>query len=179
MNGVLEYDGEWMEGCPIQESELGLKSTLLMGGNELLVSMAVEEIVIANNSYNEETITTLHFTSLFIRLKRIEIGSGCFNNVFDVGLYGLKSLESVKIDRDCFRLDDEDEDEDEDEDTYKLHEDASFRIVNCPNLRHLEIEWNSFYTYNQLELSNVNSLQTIKFGSICFGSAEKCVLKGK
>ena len=51
------------------------------------------------------------------------------------------------------------------------------RITNCPNLRQLEIGDGSFFYFKSFELSNVNSLQSIKFGGYCFYNAD-FLLKG-
>ena len=79
---------------------------------------------------------------------------------------GLESLESVKIGEECFRID------------WRERDDGVCRITNCPNLRQLEIgDW-SFFDFKSFELSNVNSLQSIKFGGSCFFYAD-CSLKGE
>ena len=69
---------------------------------------------------------------------------------------GLASLESVKIGERCFRID------------YLERNDGICQIRNCPNLRQLEIGYNSFRDFKSFELSNVNSLQSINFGIDCF-----------
>ena len=66
----------------------------------------------------------------------------------------------------CFRID------------YGERDDGVCRITNCPNLRQLEIGSRSFYDFKSFELSNVNSLQSIKFGIRCFEYAEDLSLKG-
>ena len=76
-------------------------------------------------------------------------------------------LESVKIGEKCFRISDEECD------------DGVCRITNCPNLRQLEIGDGGFRDFNQFELSNVNSLQSITFGEDCFWYAGNCILKGE
>ena len=73
---------------------------------------------------------------------------------------GLKSLESVKIGEECFRI------------GYEERDDGLCRITNCPNLRQLEIGDDSFADFKSFELSNVNSLQSIKFGYCCFHYAD-------
>ena len=78
---------------------------------------------------------------------------------------GLESLESVKIGGWCFRISSEERD------------DGVCRITNCPNLRQLEIGNNCFEDFQSFELSNVNSIQSIKFGS-CFWYTDFS-LKGK
>ena len=92
----------------------------------------------------------------FNQLKSIYIGNHCFKHVREFVIDGLESLESVKIGKDCFRISGEERD------------DGICRITNCPNLRQLEIGWNSFEDFKSFELSNVNSLQSIKLGDWCF-----------
>ena len=79
---------------------------------------------------------------------------------------GLESLESVKIGKECFRISD------------KERDDGNCRITNCPNLRQLEIDNGSFGDFKSFELSNLNSIQSIKFGEFCFKYAD-CSLKGE
>ena len=101
----------------------------------------------------------MNFTR-FLFLKRIEIGNQCFQSVREIVIDGLQSLESVKIGEWCIRIDGGERD------------DGVCRITNCPNLRQLEIGDRSFYDFKSLELSNVNSLQSIKFGENCFKNAD-------
>ena len=128
--------------------------------NDLIVPMSIEEFVIGDDMYNGENITSLHFSPLLIRLKRIAIGNDCFKHVREFVIDGLGSVESVKIGKKCFRIDVEERD------------DGICRITNCPNLRQLEIGGDSFRYFKSFELSNVNSLQSIKFGYDCFEYAD-------
>ena len=80
---------------------------------------------------------------------------------------GLGSLDSVIIGEYCFRISDDERD------------DGICRIMNCPNLRQLEIGYWSFEDFKSFELSNLNSIQSIKFGQGCFYYAEEFSLKGK
>ena len=73
---------------------------------------------------------------------------------------GLESLESVKIGIECFRI------------SYDERDDGICRITNCPNLRQLEIGNYSFADFKSFELSNLNSIQSIKFGDYCFYYAD-------
>ena len=107
-------------------------------------------------------------TNLFHQLKSISIGYKCFNNVCEVVLDGLESLESVKIGGKCFAIGD-----------YEERNDGICRITNCPNLRQLEIGDYSFEDFKLFELSNVNSIQSIKLGNACFKYAEEFSLKGE
>ena len=69
-------------------------------------------------------------------------------------------MESVKIGKECFRIGEEERD------------DGVCRITNCPNLCQLEIGYKSFEDFKSFELSNLNSLQSIRFGDGCFGYAD-------
>ena len=128
--------------------------------NDLIVPMAVEEFVICDDILNDENITTLHFSPLLLRLKHIVIDYDCFNFVREFVIDGLKRLESVKIGEQCFRIEDEESD------------DGICRITNCPNLTQLEIGDSSFEDCKSFELSNLNSIQSIKFGEDCFRYAD-------
>ena len=80
---------------------------------------------------------------------------------------GLKSLESVNIGEECFRID-----------IWEERDDGVCRITNCPNLRQLEIGDYSFEDFKSFKLSNLNSIQSIYFGNYCFRYADLS-LKGE
>ena len=46
--------------------------------------------------------------------------------------------------------------------------DGSYRIVNCPKLKSIQIGANSFSDYHSFELNNLPSLQSIDMGVKCF-----------
>ena len=105
-------------------------------------------------------------TNSFHQLKSITIGSSCFQNIREFVLDGLESLKSVKISGNCFKISGDERD------------DGVCRITNCPNLRQLEIGDASFIDFQSFEISNLNSIQSIKFGHNCFYYAD-CSLKGE
>ena len=123
------------------------------------------ELLIANGLFNEDGNTSLNITNNG-ELKRIEIGSDCFGNVREFELDGLNELESVVIGRSSFSI------------SEKNRIDGSYRIVNCPKLKSIQIGNRSFYDYHSFELSNLPSLQSIEFGSECFYSASSFSLIG-
>ena len=90
----------------------------------------------------------------------------CFQYVREFVIDGLERLESIIIGNNCFIID------------YEERDDGVCRITNCPNLRQLEIGDYSFEDFKSFELSNLNSIQSIKFGS-CFQYAEDFSLKGE
>ena len=153
-----------------QKKNANTNKSIACVGLNLSYSRDIEEIVIGNNSMNDDCgdVSKMKLDlSEFKRLKRIEIGNECFKYVREFVLDGLEKLESVKIGEKCFRISD------------KERDDGVCRITNCPNLTQLEIGEGSFYDFKQFELLNVNSLQSIQFGNYCFQYAENCILKGE
>ena len=89
-----------------------------------------------------------------------------------------RDLKSVKIGGDCFRPKALEDMSDEDILSY-IPTNGICRITNCPNLRQLEIGGSSFEDFQSFELSNLNSIQSIKFGNGCFRYADDLSLKGE
>ena len=150
LDGNIDYEGEWMNNHVMTENKT----------NELIVSMFIELFLIGINIFNDENITSLHFPPLLVLLKRIEIGYKCFEHVREFVIDGLESLEYIMIGGECFRI------------GWYKRDDGICRITNCPNLRELEVGRHSFMDFKSFELSNLNSLQSIKFGDYCFNYAD-------
>ena len=110
-------------------------------------------------------LQTIDFPNTLHNLKSITIGNACFKNVREFVVDGLESLKSVKIGEKCFTINDG---------TKWSHKrnDGVCRITNCPNLRQLIIGNYSFVDFKSFELSNLNSIQSIKFGKCCFRYAD-------
>ena len=108
-------------------------------------------------------ITSFNITNNGV-LKRIVIGNKCFGKVRVFELDGLDELESVEIGQDSFRISD------------KERNDGSYRIVNCPKLKSIQID-ESFRDYHSFEL-NLPSLQSIDIGNMCFNYAPLFSLTG-
>lgn len=115
--------------------------------------------------YSEEEEYSLNYFSSFHQLRSIKISSECFGDVCEFNLDGLKKLESVKIGNNCCK-------------NLSWFPVGSCRIVNCPYLRDLDFGTASFTQHNCLQLSNLRSLKSIKFGMECFGDMGWCNLKG-
>ena len=103
-------------------------------------------------------ITSFNITNNGV-LKRIVIGNKCFGKVRVFELDGLDELESVEIGQDTFRIS-----------VYERN-DGSYRIVNCPRLKSIQIGYRSFWDYHSFELNNLPSLQSIDIGRECFNYA--------
>ena len=104
--------------------------------------------------------------SRFQSLKTLVIGNGCFGNVRVFELDGLGELESVVIGQKSFRISE-----------FK-RSDGSYRIVNCPKLKSIQIGYDSFRDYHSFELNNLPSLQSIDIGEWCFKYAPSFSLAG-
>ena len=117
--------------------------------------LGIEELKIGNRRYNNGSVTELKLSGL-VRLKRIVIGKSCFGNVRVFELDRLNELESVVIGRESFMIDN------------KERNDGSYRIVNCPKLKSIQIGGSSFEDYHSFELNNLPSLQSIDMGRYCF-----------
>ena len=81
-------------------------------------------------------------------------------------LDGLCELESVVIGKKSFRI------------SLLEKSDGSYRIVNCPKLKSIQIGTRSFSDYHSFELSNLPSLQSIDIGRECFRYAPSFSLTG-
>ena len=126
---------------------------------------STNELIIPNNVFNTDDVISFNISNNG-GLKRIVIGDNCFGKVRVVKLNGLGELESVVIGKDSFRISD------------KERSDGSCQIVNCPKLKSIQIEYESFYDYHSFELSNLPSLQSIDIGYRCFYYAPSFSLTG-
>ena len=163
LNGEVEYEGEWRDDHPSNE----VYKVVLKRGNKLILPTSIEELRVCCDRFGDNTaFTMIHFSFPFTQLKKIEIGEECFRTVCKFVLDGMEQLEIVKIEEKCFVSKGVDA------------KDGLCRITNCPKLRQIELGKAVFAEFTQFELSNVNSLQSIKFDFGCFLNAD-CILKGR
>ena len=93
------------------------------------------------------------------KVESIEIGDDCFENVNMLNIDGLNELESLKIGKNSFT---KKKNGGTANYTYR-----SFHILNCIELKSIEIGSYSFSDYGGLfELKNLPKLSTIKIGEI-------------
>ena len=152
-NGLVEYNGLWENDEPYSNQH-----------DNNTIDNTTESVDIHYNSYNNEKTLILPF--FLCSLKRIVIREGCFRKVRVFELDGLSELESVVIGKKSFRI------------GYKERNDGSYRIVNCPKLKSIQIgDW-SFADYHSFELNNLPSLQSIVLGDYCFNWAPSFSLVG-
>ena len=70
LTGNVDFEGEWMNNRVMTENEKIVKNDLISG---LIVSISIEKFVIGDEMFNDESITTLHFSPFLTRLKRMEL----------------------------------------------------------------------------------------------------------
>ncbi|KAK8817791.1 hypothetical protein WA538_004505 [Blastocystis sp. DL] len=149
-NGIMEYNGLWKNDMVYSPNSSG--ST---------IDNHTESVTISNGVFNnrEPFIPSFYMHSL----KRIVIGDECFGKVRVFELNGLDELESVVIGKESFTYAKTDE-----EIWNSERSDGSYRIVNCPKLKSIQIGYETFEDYHSFELSNLPSLQSIDIGGWCF-----------
>ena len=163
-NGRVMWSGKWANGK--------YKNTVMTPSSLTSNPLGVEKLRIGNRRYNGGSVTELKLSGL-ARLKRIVIGDNCFGKVRVFELDGLSELESVVIGKECFTYAKEDDDI-----RNSKRSDGSYRIVNCPKLKSIQIGKESFNDYHSFELNNLPSLQSIDIGQKCFLYAPSFSLTG-
>ena len=120
------------------------------------ISKSVAELVIPSNCCNEAEWSVFDVSELK-RLKSIEIGDECFENVNEVKLIGLNQLESVVIGKNSFTWY---------KDDYEYDANRHFYLKDCERLRELKMGRYSFSDYSVCEIENVPSLEVIEMGDV-------------
>lgn len=119
------------------------------------IDINITDLVVASNCGNH--LSSLNLNS-YSCLKSIEIGDNCFFSVKSFNLNGLKKLKRLKIGNCSFT---------QSKYCYKEDYSKSFHIVNCDKLESITIDEYSFSDCSgQFELRNLNSLKSIRIGSI-------------
>ena len=133
--------------------------------SQLLLINNTTELMTPNGLFNTNGVTSFSITNNG-ELKRIVIGNDCFGKVRVFNLDSMSELESVVIGNGSFRID-----------RYE-RSDGSYRVVNCPKLKSIQIGYGSFNDYHSFELNNLPSLQSIDMGENCFKYASSFSLTG-
>ena len=156
-------------GCIIDEKTgiaLPLKVTVIEPRDLTRLSLEVTDLVIDTTCCSEMTKLDL---SKFTVLSTLEIGDNCFGSVDYFRIDGLNKLKSIKIGKNSFTLvKDLNWDTDWDEAIERANNRyRSFHILNCDQLKSIEIKECSFSDYGgPFELDNLPSLESIKIGVI-------------
>ena len=143
-NGVVVYDGEWLNDAPL-EKRVKIRSTTVLLHN------CVEELRVIDGCCNEEGLKELDLSG-FVNLRELKVESECFENVEEVRLIGLNELESVEIGMNSFTKKKND---------YGSDPNRHFYLKNCPKLKSLKMGRYSFSDYTVCEIENVDMLEVI------------------
>jgi len=155
--GRVVRSGWWVDGK--------YKNMVMIPSSLTSDQLDVEELRIGDNGNNDGSVTELKLSGL-VRLKRTVIGDDCFGKVRVFELDRLNELESVVIGESSFRID------------IYIRNNGSYRIVNCPKLKSIQIGNESCEDYHSFELNNLPSLQSIDIGDRCFFCAPSFSLIG-
>ena len=148
-NGCIAYEGNWFNDQPISIST-STTTSLTISDPSSLIPCTVEELSIADDCCNDESITSFTLYWLY-SLRILIVGDYCFKNVTRFDIDGLNRLESIKIGEYSFSLDSDEKN-------------REFHLKNCSNLKSLVIDDYSFRDYYVMELNNLPKLQSIKIG---------------
>ena len=152
------FDGWYvrMEENDVFEWEWDLKAKIQNLTEWQNVSMRVAELVIPPKCCNEGEWSAFD-VSVLKGLKRIEIGDECFEDVNEVKIIGLHTLERVVIGKNNFI-----------KHKYGTGKDPArhFHLKDCEQLKELKIGYQSFKDYSVCEIANVPSLEVIEMGEV-------------
>ena len=120
------------------------------------ISIVVTSLVISSNCCNESKWTVLDLSKLKW-LEHLEMGDDCFENVKELKLIGLHTLERVVIGTNSFTK----------------HKNGSgnepnrqFYLKDCENIKELKMGRYSFSDFTVCEIANVPSLEVIEMGEL-------------
>ena len=148
-NGEVMYDGYWMYDEHMQ-------TTVLMKERKLFHTF-ITTLKIEGAWTKKECLSE----SLFSMLPDLEVlitGDLCFSNQKDLTIKGMNNLKRIAIGNKCFKV-------------WYYYYGCSynhFRVVDCPQLRSIEIGNRSFLEYCTCEFRNLPSLAMMIFGYHCF-----------
>ena len=170
--------GKWKNG--VCDDQCNGVAWIVMG---IAVVIVISTIMIVHKSITEMSITSCNqletisakrsnqLEKLTFKkgcdCRRIVIGDKYFGGVRVFELDGLGELESVEIGENSLRIS-----------YYSERSDGSYRIVNCPKLKTLQVGDRSFSDYHSFELSNLPSLQSIDIGGGCFSYVSSFSMTG-
>ena len=140
-------------------------SLVILNQSLSTIPHTVEQLLF--HDYNPSNITSFNLSHIsFDQLRIIDIHPSCFKDVRIFVLQEISTLEIVRIANNCFKTKD------------KERSDGLLRISSCPNLRQLDIGDQTFETYKNLKLNELDSLQSIKLGKNSFCCIEEFEIKG-
>ena len=127
---------------------------------DLSVSKDMTSLVIPNDRCNELALDSLSF-SVFSKLKTLQIGSNCFQNVLHVSFDQMPALTDLAVDENSF--------------SKRI---GSLTVTNCPSLTELTLGDGSFASFSKLAITSTGLLHTLTIGSNAFSAVDELRLIG-
>ena len=159
-DGMIEYEGLFKDDVVIDvNDDMRMK---WIDDSELIVTSCIESLII-DDDFNPD-ISSLILNNSLISLKRIDIGNDCFTKVSRFVIDGLNELETIIIGKKSFRLDD-------------IGEGSKCLIMNCDQLKQINIGYYSFLSHESFELKNLPSLISIQLDDNSFWKCHSVVFE--
>ena len=167
---IERYQGEHANEYCVYEIKNGVRDGTAELFDDGMMNNYTESIGTGERTFND---VKSFIPPVFLHsLKQIVIGNECYKRVRVFELDGLSELESVKIGMESYSMNPS-------EPWRTKRADGFFRIVNCSELKSIQIGRYSFSDYRSFELSNLPSLQKINIGWQCFYRAPSLTLSGR
>lgn len=148
--GKVVYEGDWMNNRPMKKRvEVSCDEE-----SKLTYPLNTEELIIVEYAFCDRHMKKLDL-GFFSSLRVLEIDEGCFSNVETTHIEGLNRLETVRIGRYCFGLEDD-----------WGEGKGEFYLRDCPALKEFVVGNKSFQNCLVCEMRNLPNLETISIGSV-------------
>ena len=148
-NGEVMYDGYWMNNKHIQTSVFMKERKLF---HNFITTLKIE------GPWTKKECLSKSFFSMLPDLEVLITGDLCFNNQIDLTIMGMNNLKRIVIGNKCFKV----------WYYYYGRPENCFRVVDCPQLRSIEIGNRSFFKCGTCEFRYLPSLEEMRFGNHCF-----------
>ena len=124
------------------------------------IFQSIRVLTLSSNTQGAIQLTTEHF-SAFDQLVELIIDDSCFENVKEVKLNGLSTLERLVIGNNSFTRN---------KNGYGKDSNCRFSLKDCGRLKELKIGRYSFSDYAVCEIENMDSLEVIEIGELNYVS---------
>ena len=158
-NEMIEYEGLFKDDHPIT----GVAGVATAENRrvewkddcELLIDSRAESLTIADD-FKKPNLSLMIMNCPLMSLKQIKIGNNCMTKAIRFVIDGFTELETLKIGKKCFELDDD------------IIEQSKCVIKDCYQLSEIHIGESSFFWYEYIELKDLPSLISVRFDDHVF-----------
>ena len=149
-NGEVMYDGYWVNDEHMETTVI-MKERILL--HNFITTLKIE------GDWTMDMWLSESFFSMLPDLELLMIGDNCFSYQSWLVIKGMNNLKRITVGNNCFTQRSRD---------YGCCPDSYFIVVDCPQLRSIEIGNRSFLEYGNCEFRNLPSLEEMEFGNSCF-----------